>query len=76
MLFYFKKGKNTTERQKLFCAVCGEGAVTHRTCPKWFVKFHAGDFLLDDAPWWGRPVEIDSDQIEILGTINIIPRGS
>ena len=29
MLYYFKKGKNTTETQK---------------------KFHAGDFLLDDAP--------------------------
>ena len=21
------------------CAVCGEGAVTHQTCQKWFVKF-------------------------------------
>ena len=28
----------------------GEGAVTDRTCQKWFVKFHAGDFSLDDAP--------------------------
>ena len=31
---------------------------------KWFVKFHAGDFSLDDAPRSGRPV--DSDQIETL----------
>ena len=31
---------------------------------KWFVKFHAGDFLLDDAPWSGRTVEVDSDQIK------------
>ena len=30
------------------------------------MKFHAGDFLLDDAPWSGRPVEIDSDQIKTL----------
>ena len=30
MLYYFKKGKNTTEMQKKekICAVCGEGAVT------------------------------------------------
>ena len=35
-------------------------------CQKWFVKFHAGDFLLDDALWLGRPVEVDSDQIETL----------
>ena len=35
-------------------------------CQKWFVKFCAGDFLLDDAPWSGRPVEVDSDQVETL----------
>ena len=31
-----------------------------------FAKFHAGDFSLDDAPWLGRPVEVDSNQIETL----------
>ena len=33
---------------------------------KWFVKGHTGDFLLHDALWSGRPVEVDSDQIETL----------
>ena len=33
---------------------------------KYFVKFHAGDFLLDNAPQLGGPVEVDSDQIETL----------
>ena len=29
MLYYFKKGKNTTEMQKkMICAVYGEGAMT------------------------------------------------
>ena len=28
MLYYFKKGKNATEMQKVICAVYGEGAVT------------------------------------------------
>ena len=28
------------------------------------MKFYVGDFLLDDAPWLGRPVGVDSDQIE------------
>ena len=37
-----------------------------RTCQKWFVKFHAGDFLLDNAPQSGRPVEVDSNQIKTL----------
>ena len=50
MLYYFKKGKNATEMQKKFCAVYEEGAATDRTCQKRFAKFHAGDFLLDNAP--------------------------
>ena len=49
--------------------------MTDQMCQKWFAKFHAGDFSLDDAPRLGRPVEVDSDEIEILRTINAIPRG-
>ena len=30
------------------------------------MKFHAGDFSLDRGPKLGRPVEVDSDQIETL----------
>ena len=40
----------------------GEGAGTDQTCQ----KFLARDFSLDNAPWSGRPVEVDSDQIETL----------
>ena len=66
MLYYFKKGKKATETQEKICPLYGEGAVTDRMCQKWFVKFCAGDFSLDDAPQSGRPVEVDSDQIETL----------
>ena len=66
MLYYFKKGKNATEMHKKICAVYGEGAVTDQTCQKWFAEFRAADFSLDDAPQSGRPVEVDSDQIETL----------
>ena len=52
--------------QNEVCAVYGEGAVTDRTCQKWFAKFCAGGFLLDDAPWSGKQVEVDSDEIETL----------
>ena len=59
MLYYFKKGKNTTEmKKKKICAVYGEGAVTDRTCQKWFAKFHAGDFSLDDAPRWVEQLKL------------------
>ena len=67
MVYYFKKSKNTTKTQKKICAVCGEDAVTDRMCQKWFVKFSAGDTLLDNAPRLGRPVEVDRDH---LGTLN------
>ena len=30
------------------------------------MKFHAGDFSLDSAPWSGRQIEIDSGQIQAL----------
>ena len=66
MLYYFKKGKNTTKTQKKLCAVYGEGAVPDRTCQKWFEKFHVGEFSLDDTPQSGRSVEVDSDQIKTL----------
>ena len=50
----------------MICVVYGEGAVTDQMCQKWFAKFLAGDFLLDDAPQLARAVEVDSDQIKTL----------
>ena len=51
---------------KKICAVYGECALTDGTCQKWFAMFSAVDFLLDDSPQLGRPVEVDGDQIETL----------
>ena len=62
----FPKGKNTTETHKKICAEYGGGAVTGQTCQKWFVKFCAGDFSLDDSPQSGWPAEVDRNQIETL----------
>ena len=64
--YYFRKGKTTTAMQKDICAMYGDDAVTNRTFQRWFAKFHAGDFSLDDTPWLSRPVEVDSSQIETL----------
>ena len=47
VLYYNKKGKNATEMQKnKICAVYGEDAVTDGIYQKWFVRFHAGDFIV------------------------------
>ena len=43
----------------------GEGAVTDQTCQKWFAKFCDGNFSLDDAPWFGRPIEGEGNQIKV-----------
>ena len=66
MPYYFKKGINVTEMQKKICALYGEVAVTDRTCQKWFAKFRAADFSLDNAPQSGKSVEVDNNQIETL----------
>ena len=35
-------------------------------CQKWFVKFRAEDFSLDDVSWLGRQAEADRDQSKTL----------
>ena len=66
MFYYSKKGKTQLKCKKDLCAVYGEGTVTDWTCQKRFARFHSGEFLLDDVPRSGRPVEVDSDQIKTL----------
>ena len=66
MLYYFKKGQNATETQNKIWVVYGEGAVPDWMYEKWLVKFHAGDFSLENAPWLGKVVEVYSYQIKTL----------
>ena len=40
--------------------------MTARTRLTWFAKLRAGDFSLEGAPQSGRPVGVNSDQIETL----------
>ena len=52
--------KHTHTHTHKTCVVYGEDTMTDQTWQKWFAKFRAGDFLLIDAPWSGRAVEVDS----------------
>ena len=61
-----RKVKTQLKHTEKICAVCGEGAVTDRTCQQCFAQFCAGDFSLDDAPRSGRPVEVGNNQIKTL----------
>ena len=52
----------------------GEGAVTDRTRQKWFAKFRAGDFSLnDDAPDPVDQLKLTAINSRQLRTINVIP---
>ena len=74
MLYYFKKGKNAAETQKKTCAVCGEGAVTGRTCLKRFVKVlarqtswpHPAVALSSRAAPRASPLEVSSGESNVL----------
>ena len=50
----------------MICAGYGEGTVTNQMCQKWFAKFWAGNFSLDNAPQSGRPAGVEGDQIKTL----------
>lgn len=65
MLFYYKKGKNAAATWKKIAHVYGEDAVTESTVRRWFVKFRAGNFDLEDADRPGRPSAVDDDQIKV-----------
>ena len=71
MFYYFKKGKNATEMQKKKKGFvqCMEKVLCHIE----HVKSGLQSFMLENAAWSGRPVEVDSNQIKTLRTISIIP---
>lgn len=66
LLFYFNKGKNARQAFIKLNEVYGDNAPKERQCQRWFARFRAGDFTLNDAPRSGRPIEVDDDKIMAL----------
>ncbi|XP_078051850.1 uncharacterized protein LOC144477998, partial [Augochlora pura] len=58
-----RKGKNATQAANKICAVYGEDAVAERIVRKWFARFKAGNFDLEDQERPGRPSTTDEDMI-------------
>ena len=54
MLYYFKKGKNTTEMEKKICAVYGEGAEGDRMCQRGLPSF-----VVEISHWTTLPGWVD-----------------
>ncbi|CAK9803100.1 hypothetical protein ANTQUA_LOCUS3582 [Anthophora quadrimaculata] len=46
LLYYFRKGRNTSQAYKKLCAVYGNEALKERQCQNWFAKFRSGDFSI------------------------------
>ncbi|GFV77007.1 histone-lysine N-methyltransferase SETMAR [Trichonephila clavipes] len=70
LLFYYRKGKNAVQARKKLTDVYGEGVLTVRQCQNWFAKFRSGNFVVEDEPRSGRPVEADKDAIKALVDAN------
>ncbi|XP_076303041.1 histone-lysine N-methyltransferase SETMAR-like [Lasioglossum baleicum] len=56
-------GKNATQAANKICAAYGKDAVAQRTMRKWFARFKAGNFDLEDRERPGRPSTTDEDMI-------------
>lgn len=54
LLYYFRKGKNARQACAKLCKVYGESAPQERQCQRWFAKFRAGNFNIDDTPRSGQ----------------------
>jgi len=65
LIFFYRKGKNVTQAINKICAIYSEDVIAERTVRKWFARFKAGDFNLEDQER-GRPSTIDEDQIKTL----------
>ncbi|KAM5254151.1 histone-lysine N-methyltransferase SETMAR-like [Hipposideros larvatus] len=59
-------GKNVHQACEKLREVYGDNALQECECQRWFTKFRAGDFDLNNASRSGRPTEVDDDKIKAL----------
>ena len=75
-LFFFKKGLNVNETKSELVEVFGDKTPSTKTIYKWFQRFNAGHFILEDEPKSGRNSDTPTKKnIEIIKKeIKINPR--
>uniref|UniRef100_A0A6P6XYY2 Histone-lysine N-methyltransferase SETMAR-like n=1 Tax=Dermatophagoides pteronyssinus TaxID=6956 RepID=A0A6P6XYY2_DERPT len=71
MLYWFRVHGNATRATSEINDVF-PGAVTIRTCQRWFQRFKSGDLSLEDKPRTGRPQEVSND--DLLEVVEENPR--
>lgn len=66
LLFQFHASKNASQAHIAICQVYGDGVLNYRTCLKWFQRFEAGEFDLEDKERSGRPLEPIDEKLNAL----------
>jgi transposase len=66
LLHEFRLGHKATEAANNICSTMGEDVLSTRTAQRWFNHFKNGNFVLDDLPRSGRPMELDVDLLKQL----------
>ena len=64
MPFYFKNEKNSAEATRIIVNIYGKDAVNESTVRRWFAKFWAGYFDLEDANRPGRHFAVKNNVIK------------
>lgn len=65
ILYEFQLGRKATDAAKNICNALGEGAVSNRTCQRWFKKFRSGNLSIKDEGGRGRVSYFDKEELEI-----------
>ncbi|KAG5318840.1 MOS1T transposase, partial [Pseudoatta argentina] len=58
--------KSAAEAHRILVDVYSEHALTEQTCRKWFARFKAGDFDLDDKERPGQPKKFEDNDLQAL----------
>ena len=66
LLFYFRRGKNSTQAAEKLRDIYVEEALKDIQCRNWFDKLRFGVFSLKDERCSGRPNELDDEQIKAI----------
>lgn len=66
LLHYFIMKKSAAEAHRILVEVYSEHTLAEQTCRKWFARFKAGDFELEDKERPGQPKKFEDKELEAL----------
>ena len=64
MLYEFNRGLRAADTAKKIQETYGDDVINERSCRRWFARFKAGVFNLEDGPKSGRPTRLNSSELK------------